>query len=688
MGERVDAESVREVMFRYFHTMRAAIERHGGTVEKFVGDAVMAVFGVPVAHEDDALRAVRAAWEMQQLVVGLNEELLRRVGSTIALRIGVHTGEVVAGDSTGRETFVTGDAVNTAARLEQAASPGEVLIGEPTFRLVRSAVEVDAVDPVAAKGKAEPVPAYRLRAVRSLVAGRARRLGGLLVGRRDELAALRGELEQALGRCRLTSVIGEPGVGKSRLVKELVSGADALVLEGRCLSYGEGITYWPLAEILRTAAGIYDETSVAEARERLAALAGEPSVATPLELTLGLGDGSASPETIAWATRTVLEQLSEKRLVVVVLDDLHWAEEALLDLVEHVACYSMGRILLVGLARPELLERRPEWPGTILRLAPLSTSDVDTLSRPRSVSPRRSSRRCGEPRAATLSSSRSWLQCSRTIQTPQSPPRSRSSSGRGSTGSHVGSARPQSAVRSRGRSPTEGAVEALSDGQGIVRAAIEQLVEHDLCVAAEAAFADDAAYRFRHILLRDAAYRGIAKRSRAELHERFADWLSRRAEDRVVEVEEIVGYHLEQDVLACRARPVRAPRPERSCLRPPCSGRDPCDAPRRLGCLRQALRTGRHAGDRWTCARRVGAGRRDVPAEAGPIRVGRSRAHGGARAARALEDERLELAVRVELTFLRTVVHGTATGDGSSRPHLQRRAGWKRSAHRSSVAVP
>ena len=207
---------------------------------------------------------------------------------------------------------MTGDAVNTAARLEQAATPGEVLIGEPTFRLVRDAVDVEAVEPLAAKGKAEPVNAYRLRAVRSLAPGRARRLGGSLVGRTEELAELRRELDAAAsGACRLVSVIGEAGVGKSRLVRALVAEAEALVLEGRCLAYGEGITYWPLAEILRSAAGIHDETSVDDGRSRLAEVAGEPSVASPLQVAVGLGDGTASPETIAWATRRVLERLAK-----------------------------------------------------------------------------------------------------------------------------------------------------------------------------------------------------------------------------------------------------------------------------------------------------------------------------------------------------------------------------------------
>ena len=267
MGERVDAESVREMMFSYFHEMRAAIERHGGTVEKFIGDAVMAVFGVPTAHEDDALRAVRAAWEMQERLVALNEQLEQRYGSTIALRIGVNTGEVVAGEGTTRQALVTGDAVNVAARLEQTAAPGQVLIGEPTLRLVRDAVSVEAVEPLALKGKSEPVPAYRVLAIDAAAPALSRRLDTPMVGREAELTQLESMLDETKrGRCLLATVVGEPGVGKSRLAAELIAGAhDVQVLRGSCLQYGEGITYWPIAEIVRQAAGIRDEHSREEA---------------------------------------------------------------------------------------------------------------------------------------------------------------------------------------------------------------------------------------------------------------------------------------------------------------------------------------------------------------------------------------------------------------------------------------
>src|SRR4051812_16869108 len=307
MGERVDAETVRGLMLSYFHEMRGALERHGGTVEKFVGDAVLAVFGVPEAHEDDALRGCRAALEMQSRLAGLNVDLERRFGTTIALRIGVNTGEVVAGDPSSRETFVTGDAVNVAARLEQAAEPGAVLLGESTYRLVRDAVVVEPVEPLAAKGKSEPVAAYRLLEVGGL-APPPRRVGTPFAGRGHELTLLEGEFEAAAAerRCRLVTVVGEPGVGKSRLAAELTDriGARARAVRGGCLSYGEGITYWPIAQIVRELAEIHDEQSAAEARARIdAVLARTPDgglIAAKIAQLLGLAEGAASAPETAW----------------------------------------------------------------------------------------------------------------------------------------------------------------------------------------------------------------------------------------------------------------------------------------------------------------------------------------------------------------------------------------------------
>ena len=249
LGERLDPESLRGVMARYFDTARLVIERHGGSVEKFIGDAVMAVFGIPVLHEDDALRAVRAASDLRDALGALNEGLQADYATTLELRIGVNTGEVVTGTE---ERLATGDAVNVAARLEAAAQPGEILLGAETRALVRDAVVAEPVEPLDLKGKAAPVSAFRLVSVGSDAP--SRRLGGPMVGRARELARLQAAMAQAVadGSCQLFTLLGAAGVGKSRLAQEFLAGLDgATVLRGTCLSYGEGITYWPVVEVLK-----------------------------------------------------------------------------------------------------------------------------------------------------------------------------------------------------------------------------------------------------------------------------------------------------------------------------------------------------------------------------------------------------------------------------------------------------
>ena len=392
LGERLDPEALRRVMGRYFDEMAAVIERHGGTVEKFIGDAVMAVFGIPQLHEDDALRAVRAADGMRAALERLNLDLERDHGVGLAARIGVNTGEVVAGDPSGGQRLVTGDAVNVAARLEQAAAPGEILLGESTHRLVKDAVEVTPVEPLDLKGKADPVRASRLDVVLEDTAGHARHLDSALVGRQKELQMLDHALDRVVTErtSHLFTLLGPAGVGKSRLVWEFVAGpgTEATVLRGRCLSYGEGITYFPLVEVVQEAAGIERTDDLATVRSKLATLAeGAEDRDRIVSLVAGLlswGEPVAA-EDGQWGVRKLLEHLAHERPLVCVFDDIHWAEPNFLELIEHLADWTRDApLLLLCIARPELLELRQDWGGgkmnasTIL-LEPLAGDEVSHL---------------------------------------------------------------------------------------------------------------------------------------------------------------------------------------------------------------------------------------------------------------------------------------------------------------------
>ncbi|HZE29620.1 MAG TPA: adenylate/guanylate cyclase domain-containing protein, partial [Gaiellaceae bacterium] len=363
LGERIDPESLRRVMSRYFETARAIVERHGGTVEKFIGDAVMAVFGVPTVHEDDALRAVRAAEELRGGLGELNDELESGYGTRLELRMGVNTGEVVTGTE---ERLATGDAVNVAARLEQAAQPGEVLLGGETYRLVRDVVEVEAAAPLEAKGKAEPLDAYRLVSVLTEAPGRRHEVP--MIGRKRQRELLEGAFANVVSdrSCHLFTILGPAGVGKSRLAEEFLAAADATVVSGRCLSYGEGISYWPVTEVVKQLVPRIEATG-------------------PLASILGDDSASGSPEEIAWAFRKLLEARAAERPVVVVFDYLHWGEPTFLDLVEHVADLSRDApILLLCMARAELLDVRPAWGGgklnaTTALLEPLAPDETAEL---------------------------------------------------------------------------------------------------------------------------------------------------------------------------------------------------------------------------------------------------------------------------------------------------------------------
>jgi class 3 adenylate cyclase len=367
LGERLDPESFRRVMRRYFARMRLVLERHGGTVQKFIGDAILAVFGHPVAHEDDAVRAMRAAAEMREELSSLNDELEREWGLRIAARTGVNTGEVVLGDPAVDDSLLIGDAVNVAARLEQQADPDEILVGELTRRLGRHAVVAEPMPPVELRGRSEPVGAYRLISVQPVPDAAGRPAETPLVGRARERRALDEAFHGVIAGAtpHLVTVLGEAGVGKSRLAAELITSCrlESQVLFGRCLPYGKGITFWPVLEVIREALALPDATASAETMNRLTAFLGNEEdagrIAPRLGQLIGLTEIAAGVEETFWAVRRFLEMVARRRPAVVVIDDLHWAEPTLLDLIHHVADHGRGPLLLVCLTRPDLRDLRP-----------------------------------------------------------------------------------------------------------------------------------------------------------------------------------------------------------------------------------------------------------------------------------------------------------------------------------------
>jgi class 3 adenylate cyclase/tetratricopeptide (TPR) repeat protein len=543
LGERLDPESLRQVLVRYFETAKQVIERHGGTVEKFIGDAVMAVFGVPVLHEDDALRAVHAASALRDSVASLNEELEREYGTHLTLRIGVNTGEVVTGTE---ERLATGDAVNVAARLEQAAAPGEILLGEETLALVREAVIADPLAPLTVKGKSNPVLAWRLLVVQDQTQ-LARHLDAPMVGRKEDLDRLVENFERTQRDrcCQIVTILGAAGVGKSRLAHEFIASLHGVAaVRGRCVPYGEGITYLPTAEVVR------------QLEPRLAQLALDAHVLATLRGLLGAGETMRSTEEIAFAVRRLLEAAARELPLVCVFDDIQWGEPAFLELVEQVAALSHDApLLLCCIARSDLLERHPGWGGgkldaTTLMLEPLSTDETDELiehlavDAPLSDALQRRVRDAAEGNPLFVEEMIALLRDApeRDVTVPrtigallnarldQLEPAERAVLQRGAV---------------EGRVFHRGAVQALGPDEAQVGARLTALVRKELVRPNRPQLQGEDAYRFRHLLIRDAAYDTLPKGTRAELHERLAEWLEQRRTE-LVEADEIVAYHLEQ----------------------------------------------------------------------------------------------------------------------------------------------
>jgi class 3 adenylate cyclase len=581
LGELLDPESLRQVMGRYFQTAREVMERHGGTIEKFVGDAVMAVFGIPRLHEDDPLRAVRATVELRDRLAALSEEMRREQDVSLETRAGIQTGAVVAGESGSGETLVTGDAVNTAARLQQAAAPGAILLGEPTYRAVRGFVEADQLEPMALRGKAGPTAAYELRSLAPGMETRVSTPQAPLVGRERQLAVLQAAYERSVAEqtCQLFTLLGAAGVGKSRLVAEFASrlGANASAFRGRCLPYGEGITYWPFAQAVKEACAIADTDSPEAARAKLEQLVvGQPDaerVLPKVASLLGLADEQVTQDELFTAARRLLEGLASRRPLVVVFEDIHWAEPTFLDFVDHVADWSRNApMLLLCTARPELLDHRAGWGGgklntTSLLLEPLDPEATETLlqhllgSDPLSdpVRARVAEASEGNPlfaeelvgmfvdTGALGREQGGWvptvsfesvpippsIQALLAARIDRLPPDERAAAERASV---------------VGRAFSQRAVVALSpeEERAEVPGILMRLVRKELLRPDASGLSGEDAFRFRHILIREAAYESIPKAERAQLHERFADWLESSAGERRSEQDELIGYHLEQ----------------------------------------------------------------------------------------------------------------------------------------------
>jgi predicted ATPase/class 3 adenylate cyclase len=583
LGERTDPEIMRGVIAAFFELCAGTIRRHGGTVEQFSGDAVLGIFGMRVAHEDDAERAVRAAVAIRDGMAVLADDARTRHGLTLDARFGIESGEVVVGDPFGGRTMATGDPMNVAARLEQHASAGEILIGPNTERAARQAVEVESAGALELKGKAQAIPTWRVLSASAEIGG-VRGVPGLsapLTGRDDELALLldAARRSRAQPKAVLFTVLGVPGVGKSRLARELadrLASEGTRVLRGRCLPYGEGITYWPLDEMIRSWAGITPTMTAPQARARLEATTPDPAVAERLAFAAGIVSEVAWVEAIdreiAWAFRKLFGSLASDAPLLLVFEDIHWAEPALLDLVEYLATWLREHpVLLLCLARPELLDQRPAWGATgriessRIHLEPLGPAesrallgallDVDEL--PATLRQRVLDRAEGNPlyveevvrmlidRGAVVRSGGRWVATSPAgdVAVPESI--EALIRARLDTLPSVDRAMIQTASVV-GRVFHRSAVAALADSTDLDHH-LEEAILRDLIVP-ERSPDEDPTYRFKHILIRDVAYSALPKARRAGLHLGVADWLEGWVGERVDEFIEILGYHLEQAV--------------------------------------------------------------------------------------------------------------------------------------------
>ncbi len=582
MASRLDPEDLRGVLAPFFDAMTEEIHRYGGTVEKFIGDAVVAVFGVPTAHEDDPARAVRAALAMQRRLGALNVELAGQAGGDLSMRIGVDTGEVFAHGSGGTEGLVTGDTMNVAARFQSLAGPGEVIVGERTWRDTRAVFSFQPLGAVNVRGVDQPMPAWRVRSeneVPSTVVAPS-----TFVGRAQEMELLHLLAARAAGdgRANLVTISGPPGMGKSRLAHEFSRAAEASgvrVVRGRCLPYGEGLTYWPLAEILKGDAGILDsdppDVMLEKARKTItfgeegaalgttSVLLSSIGVAVPSDPLTGVEPGAAA-RIIARAWQRYAESMAADGPVLALIEDIHWADPSLLTLLESLVDRVAAPVLFLCMTRTELFERRAGWGGgahaTSVSLSPLSDEDGAALVRslldggpPQGLVEPVLARAEGNPFFAgelvrmmiddgTLERGENW-----TLTRPV--PSELPDTVQGVIASRLDLLAPMEkrAIQDAaaiGRVCWQGAIATLSGAS--TGEAIEGLIEKGLLHERGASsIAGERELIFHHILTRDVAYASLPRSRRGEVHAVIGSWIEERTAGRSEEFAEILAYHSE-----------------------------------------------------------------------------------------------------------------------------------------------
>ena len=587
LGESHDPEVVGAIVSQVFARLGAEIARYEGTIEKHAGDAMLAVFGVPSIHEDDPERAVRAALEMQGAMVELAAELRAAGRPETSLRIGIETGEVLADLSRlggERDLFVTGDAVNTAARLQQAAAPGSVVVGPATYAATRDVVEYEELLPTALKGKAIPVAAWRAIAVKARRGGVRTPLGieSPVVGRDAEIAILKETVRRTVadGRPHLVTVIGAAGVGKSRLTWELEKYLDGLPetyhwRKGRCLAYAQA-SYSALADAIKADARILDDdapsTAVAKLDDRIQEVHGaapDPAIATALRAVLALGPIGTLPRDVLFeAWRRHLDAVARLAPLVLVLEDIHWADEGLLDVIEFLARWGEGPVTIICLARHELLERRPGWGGGTLNAATIvlepldheeSTRLVDGLlgdGVPTDLRERIVGLADGNPlfaeelvrmfvdRGVLRTVDGRW-ELAAAVEDVEVPGSIQAVLAARLDGLPAPEKRIAQQAAVVGRIFWDAVVAHLSrQGRPATADLLRRLRVKELVVPREpSSLAGAAEYGFRHVLIRDVAYDSLAKRDRASLHLDVARWAEEALADRRDELVELLAAH-------------------------------------------------------------------------------------------------------------------------------------------------